>query len=180
MEQTVQRRRRWRAVCASLAILCCASLTSAPAAPVGPGHEPPGETLEPTTTSSPSAEAATSGLAGGGTLAYIINLESSLQPVSPSSVVELPGFEHYRLYTTQFEKDGKTWHRLRLGFFASERDARQALEALRSLYPRAWVAKVSPGEAKVSAQVAIRETAPLHEVPGLTTPGAAASGDTAA
>ncbi len=179
MEQTAQRRCRWLAVCTSIAILCGASLTSALAAASGSEPEPPGETLAPTTVSPPSGESAVHGpieaSAAGGAVDYVINLESTPRPADLSSVPELPGSEHYRLYTTQFEKDGQTWHRLRLGFFASERDARQALEAVRALYPQAWIAKVSPGEAEVAAQAAIREAASPREVPGTTIPGAAAS-----
>jgi excisionase family DNA binding protein len=113
--------------------------------------------------------------AAGGVADYVINLQSTLRPADPSSVPELPGLEHYRLYTTPFEKDGETWHALRLGFFASERHARQALQALRSLYPRARVTKASPGEAEIAAQAASPP-----EVPEPIMPGAAASGDTAA
>lgn len=75
---------------------------------------------------------------------YAINLQSTLEPVDAASVPPLPGFENLRLYATQIEKDGKVWHRLRLGFFDSESSARLALESLRGRYPRAWVTKVAP------------------------------------
>ncbi len=99
-----------------------------------------------------------------GAPAYVINLESALRPLDPSSGPEMPDFEGFPLYTTQFEKDGETWHRLRLGFFASESAARQALERLRAHYPQAWVATVSPGKFEASALAAIREAAPASEV----------------
>jgi hypothetical protein len=54
--------------------------------------------------------------------------------MSPASLPELSGFETHRLYTTRFAKDGRTWHRLRLGFFPSEREAGQALNDVRALY----------------------------------------------
>ncbi len=129
MAQEAQRRCRWVAVCASVAILCGGLLAL-----------------------SPSVEAASHQPVRDETPSYTINLESTPRPAAPSSVPDLPGFEHYRLYTTQFEKDGQTWHRLRMGFFASEGDARHVLEALRAEYPQAWVAKVSPGEAEVTGR----------------------------
>ena len=88
---------------------------------------------------------------------FAINLESTLQPTDSSAVVKHPGFERHRLYVTRFEKDGQTWHRLRLGFFQSEKSARQALAELRSVFPDAWVTRIPPEEVLASAGSAIHE-----------------------
>ena len=101
MEREAQPQCRWLAVCASVAILC-GGLLAAP----------------------PSVEAASHEPVGDETPIYTINLESTPRPADPSPFAERLGLEQYRVYTTQFEKDGRTWHRLRLGFFESERDAR--------------------------------------------------------
>jgi hypothetical protein len=87
---------------------------------------------------------------------YAINLQSTLSPVHPASLPELSGFESHRLYTTRFEKDGRIWHRLRLGFFPSMREAGQGLDDLRSLYPQAWVTSISAHEVEGSAETRIR------------------------
>jgi excisionase family DNA binding protein len=52
---------------------------------------------------------------------------------------------------------------LRLGFFESERDARQVLETLRAEYPQAWVATASPGEASTFEVPADPEVLTLKE-----------------
>jgi hypothetical protein len=56
-----------------------------------------------------------------------------------------------RIYSSAVEIDGKTWHRLRLGFFASEADAADALSGLVHAFPDAWIAQVSPREREMFA-----------------------------
>ena len=73
---------------------------------------------------------------------------------------------HGIYYNRPFEKDGQTWHRLRMGFFAGESDARHVMEALRAEFPQAWITKASPGEAEVALQAAIPEAASPREAPG--------------
>ena len=78
-----------------------------------------------------------------------------MQPTDPSAVVTHPGFESHRLYVTRFEKDGRIWHGLRLGFFQSEKTAQQALANLRFVYPDAWVIRIPPEEVMAPAGSAI-------------------------
>jgi len=82
---------------------------------------------------------------------YAINLASSVQMFSVESLPGLEEFTSYRLYTTQFEKDGKTWHRLRLGFFSSNAAAAAIMNRLQAHYPQAWVVKASSAERLQSA-----------------------------
>ena len=86
---------------------------------------------------------------------YVLNLASSATPFqatdlpAPELFQDLPEFgEHqsYRVYTTTFVKGGKTWYRLRLGFFRKMRFADIVKEKLREYYPESWVAKASVAE----------------------------------
>jgi hypothetical protein len=86
--------------------------------------------------------------ATGATLSfpYVVNLASSKQPFTPENLPRLEELRTYRLYTTLFDKNGKMWHRLRLGFFKSNADATAVMNKLASHYPYAWVAKASSNE----------------------------------
>lgn len=73
---------------------------------------------------------------------YIINLCASLAPV-PTNGNTLPGLDNYRLYQVARVEDGRTRHRLRLGFFTSESHANSVLAVVRQKYPTAFVASLS-------------------------------------
>jgi len=77
---------------------------------------------------------------------YVINLASSITPFHAKELPDLEEFLSYRLYTTTFDKKGRKWNRLRLGFFKSVVQADAVLEKLVSHYPAAWVTKVSVAE----------------------------------
>jgi tetratricopeptide (TPR) repeat protein len=82
---------------------------------------------------------------------YAINLASSTDPFSAD---ELPGLEvllEYRVYTTRFIKDGKTWNRLRIGFFRDRQQALQVLGRLQAYFPGAWITPVSDQERNASS-----------------------------
>jgi tetratricopeptide (TPR) repeat protein len=83
---------------------------------------------------------------------YVVNLASSIRPFSPENLPELEQFMTYRLYTTIIEKDGKTWNRLRLGFFKSSADATAVMNKLLDHYPHAWVAEASANERMQSGE----------------------------
>jgi tetratricopeptide (TPR) repeat protein len=86
---------------------------------------------------------------------YAINLESTAKPVEPKSIPYLPEFKKYRLYTTELAKDGKTWHRLRLGFFPTKQEALKVYDRISEAYPFAWATIVSREERDASAKTAI-------------------------
>jgi hypothetical protein len=105
----------------------------------------------------PDAEASPRdrGLPGTGetlSFPYVINLASSIQPFGPENLPKLEQFMTYRLYTPHFDKDGKTWHRLRLGFFKSSADATEVMNKLLDHYPRAWVTRASANERMQSGE----------------------------
>jgi tetratricopeptide (TPR) repeat protein len=83
--------------------------------------------------------------------AYAINLESSLQPVDATRVDTSRLPDDLQLYTTRIVVADQTWHRLRLGFLASEADAERVLVQLQQIYPNAWVARVGDDEHAAAA-----------------------------
>ncbi|MFQ5329934.1 MAG: SPOR domain-containing protein [Thermodesulfobacteriota bacterium] len=86
---------------------------------------------------------------------YAVNLRSSKSPVNVSDIPPLDILKTHRLYTTQLLKGDVVWHRLRLGFFSSNKNAQKALVSLKSAYPDAWVTKVSKLERIDSFESAI-------------------------
>lgn len=79
---------------------------------------------------------------------FVINLMSTLDakpPVSFASVATAPG---QQVYSSTVEIDGRTWYRIRLGFFATKTDAAAALSRLKDDYPDAWIARVSDRESE--------------------------------
>ncbi len=77
---------------------------------------------------------------------YVINLESALEPVTQIHADVVETGVDWQFYTADAMLAGTTWHRLRVGFFATEAAAEQALASLRQHYPRAWVTKVPTSE----------------------------------
>src|SRR5262245_27646724 len=74
---------------------------------------------------------------GGGSALFVINLCASIAPVQTSGK-NLPGLDNYRLYQVARVEDGRTRHRLRLGFFTSESHAESVLTVVRQQYPTAF------------------------------------------
>ena len=74
------------------------------------------------------------GRARSGSALFVINLCASIAPVQTGGK-NLPGLENYRLYQVARVEDGRTRHRLRLGFFTSESHAESILTVVRQQYP---------------------------------------------
>ncbi len=85
----------------------------------------------------PLAPIATAG--GTGSALFVINLCASIAPVRLDGN-NIPGLENYRLYQVARNEDGRTRHRLRLGFFTSESHAESVLTVVRQQYPTAFTA----------------------------------------
>ena len=77
--------------------------------------------------------------AGTGSALFVINLCASIAPVRVDGN-NIPGLENYRLYQVARVEDGRTRHRLRLGFFTSESHAESVLTVVRQQYPTAFTA----------------------------------------
>jgi hypothetical protein len=76
---------------------------------------------------------------GNGSALFVINLCASIAPVRLDGN-NIPGLENYRLYQVARNEDGRTRHRLRLGFFTSEAHAESVLAVVRQQYPTAFTA----------------------------------------
>ncbi|HET9448270.1 MAG TPA: hypothetical protein VFO35_18525, partial [Steroidobacteraceae bacterium] len=74
---------------------------------------------------------------GNGSALFVINLCASIAPVRLDGN-NIPGLENYRLYQVARNEDGRTRHRLRLGFFTSESHAEHVLTVVRQQYPTAF------------------------------------------
>ncbi|MGD8808618.1 MAG: SPOR domain-containing protein [Gammaproteobacteria bacterium] len=86
---------------------------------------------------------------------YMINLRSTQQAVDPTIVSQITIPSAQQLYVSRTQVDGQTWFRLRLGFFATEQDARAALESLRDQFPRAWIGRAEPEEVATAREFAL-------------------------
>ena len=74
---------------------------------------------------------------GTGSALFVINLCASIAPVRLDGN-NIPGLENYRLYQVARVEDGRTRHRLRLGFFTTESHAESVLTVVRQQYPTAF------------------------------------------
>lgn len=99
---------------------------------------------------------------------FVVNLESTVQPLDLNAVPRLPVFAKYHLYVTTTQVNHRRWYRLRLGFFATKADALKLLKQLHAHYPEAWVTKVSDAEVRqaVSAAPAAKRP-PAEAVPAV-------------
>ncbi|MDY6948187.1 MAG: hypothetical protein SXG53_20960, partial [Pseudomonadota bacterium] len=75
--------------------------------------------------------------AGSGSQLFVINLCASIAPVSTTGR-NIPGLDNYKLYQVARVEDGRTRHRLRLGFFTNEAHAERVLTVVRQQYPTAF------------------------------------------
>ncbi len=86
---------------------------------------------------------------------YVVNLDSYERPVVPSRLPRYEVFERYLLYSTIYKEGGKTWYRLRLGFFPTREAAQKIVDSMKEAFPSAWVARVSKKEVEMSRGLAI-------------------------
>ena len=73
---------------------------------------------------------------------FVINLRSSLKPNSRNEMSEIKIAPGQVLFETEAVVEGKTWYRLRLGYFNSASEAASAISALRVEFPGAWIDSV--------------------------------------
>lgn len=101
--------------------------------------------------------------AGGGTQLYVINLCSSIAPVATTGR-NIPGLENYKLYQVARVEDGRTRHRLRLGFFTNEAHAERVLTVVRQQYPTAFTTSLGDEDRRF-ARGYLPERAPASTAP---------------
>lgn len=108
---------------------------------------------------------------------YVVNLESSTRPIVISPLRSVVDAQRYVIYTSRFNLDGRNWHRLRVGFFASNSEAQAMADALEKQYPQAWVAVASNEEvANARASIGTAPPAPIAARKPLRTSAAEGSG----
>jgi hypothetical protein len=81
---------------------------------------------------------------------FVINLRSSNQPSTAADLETLKAYAGYTAYQTQSVVQGRTWYRLRIGFFDTEKDARAAGLPLRTDYPGLWIGFVEDSEVQAA------------------------------
>jgi hypothetical protein len=86
---------------------------------------------------------------------FLLNLQSAREPIDPAVVAGIAVGAGQHLYVSTTQIGGVTWYRLRLGYFASETEARTALDALAGRFPRAWIGRAEPAEAQAAAALAV-------------------------
>ncbi len=83
------------------------------------------------------------------TLPWAINLASfSKASAAKDLAAKLKSYK-YNAYTTEFEKDGQVWHRVRIGFYKSRREAMKVASALsekKLVRSKPWVVKPQTDE----------------------------------
>ena len=116
--------------------------------------------VEPSLRDIDSAVAAAEVEAGTSPFPYVINLASSVRPFQANELPELEEFDSYRLYTTTYNKSGKQWYRLRLGFFEEVTRANTVMNNLNAHFPAAWITKASVAERIRSGDLMLAGTRP--------------------
>jgi hypothetical protein len=82
----------------------------------------------------------------GAPVSFSVQLRVSEQALDPASLPPLSIFRAYTLYAVKTEKDGRTWHSLRLGFFSDAISAKQVAYYVRSSYSSVAVVPISEEE----------------------------------
>ena len=85
---------------------------------------------------------------------YVIQLSAALQSsVSPPLPrLDLP--DGYRVFRTSFEKDGRVWERVRVGFFPTRAEAQAMRARLESRFPGAWIDRIPSAQSSAPARMA--------------------------
>lgn len=116
----------------------CAGGPAEPAQPQAP-VTPAGGQPAPATVPALPAIAVPRGL-------YVVNLTSQPSDTGQFSEAQRAALSGMIVYASRFEREGKTWNRMRAGFFPSRSAAEAAHQKLVSLFPEAWVVAVSAQE----------------------------------
>jgi hypothetical protein len=82
---------------------------------------------------------------------YVVNLQSTRAPPDPALLESIAVPSERKLYVSRTEIQGAEWHRVRLGFFATEAEARATLELLLAKFPRGWVGRAEAEEVRSAA-----------------------------
>jgi len=89
------------------------------------------------------------------TLPYALQLTLTTRPPDAAGLPDLPVLRTHRVYVTSYTRDGQVWYRLRLGFFATGREAARHQAELERYFPGNWVTRVPWEERSRSEATAI-------------------------
>lgn len=89
---------------------------------------------------------------------YVVNLASFTRIPTIADALGLELAPERRLYYSEIDIDGKTWYRLRLGDYATDAEAADALAALQATFAGAWVDELDPDATVVKLESPIQET----------------------
>ncbi len=120
------------------------------AAAVGPPPEPAAETRIAAATPAPPPPAPKAPTDPAPLYAYVIQLRATQQSAVSPPLPRLDLPDGYRLFRTTFEKDGRVWERVRVGFFPTLADARAMRSRLEPRFPGAWIDRV-PGAQRIAS-----------------------------
>jgi hypothetical protein len=82
----------------------------------------------------------------GAPVSFAVQLQWSVQPIDLGTVPGLSIFRAYKLYVTQQQREGRSWHCLRLGFFDDAISAKQVAYYVRSTFASVAVVPVTEEE----------------------------------
>ena len=77
---------------------------------------------------------------------YVVNVLSQSSPLADLPAAQVRRLSDYVSYETQFERDGLTFHRLRVGFFLTREQAEAARAKLADIFTEPFVTKVTAQE----------------------------------
>jgi tetratricopeptide (TPR) repeat protein len=97
---------------------------------------------------------------------FVLNLRSAIAPIDIGAESAGLARRDQTLYVSDLQVDDQLWHRLRLGFFATEAEADAALAGLRSRYPDAWVTQASAAERLASGAATTAPQGPMPATAG--------------
>jgi SPOR domain len=107
---------------------------------------PPNEALRDVQDPEPTTSPTTQQLAPVPSGLYVINVLSQTKDFGNLPTNKADRLARSIVYETRFERDGQTWHRLRVGFYESRDAAEVAKRDLLNEFPDAWVVKVTTQE----------------------------------
>ena len=87
--------------------------------------------------------------------AFAIDLAWSRRPFEPAALPDIQAFRDHRLYTRRARQNRQSGYRLRLGFFATRKQALRILPKVRDRYADARIVKVDFNERRRSARTKI-------------------------
>jgi SPOR domain len=82
---------------------------------------------------------------------YVVNVLSQPSEIGDLSADRVRALSGTVVYETRFERDGQTWHQLRVGFFESRAEAEAARAKLTAAFADTWVVKVNAQERQQGA-----------------------------